>query len=45
MAPVIALAQTTQHDRLTDGLRTLIVCGCALALIVAKSHIHVHVCG
>jgi hypothetical protein len=35
MARVIALAQIAQHDRLTDALRTLIVCGCALALIAA----------
>jgi hypothetical protein len=35
MARVIALAQTAQQDRLADALRTLVVCGCALALILA----------
>jgi hypothetical protein len=35
MARVIALARVARQDRLPEALRRLIVCGCALALIVA----------
>jgi hypothetical protein len=35
MTRAIALARALQHDRLADALRTLIVCGCALALMAA----------
>jgi hypothetical protein len=40
MARVIALAQSarpTVHSRQAEILRTLVVCGCALALILAKA--------
>jgi hypothetical protein len=35
MARVIALARTAHRHRQLEALRMLIVCGCALALILA----------
>jgi hypothetical protein len=36
MAQVIALARRTPHLSQEDFLRSLVVCGCALALILAR---------
>ncbi len=36
MAHIVALAQSARKLRQNDILRTVVVCGCALALILAK---------
>ena len=37
MARIVALARTHSANARIDMLRSLIVCGCALALILAKT--------